>query len=255
MLYKFVIINCIFLLAFQFGVAQRATSVKNISTVNIQDTTHKILPARDDLVVEIRLVTDQMIEKYKIDPDFNYGTDQAKAEDLITKIKNWINQQLSTLARSKTYSTIFDYLYYVLMIVALILIVRGLIRADKRGLLFGKVKSDEIKITELNEDISTLNFDDLISSAMETKNYKLAVRYLYLKSLQLLADQGVIELRANKTNYQYLSEIKNNRISGSFKNAMTIFEWIWYGEFSIDESMMKKSQAEFNELFGLIAPR
>ncbi len=67
------------------------------------------------------------------------------------------------------------------MIVALILIIRGLLKADRRGLLFGKSNSDELKMNELNEDISNLNFDDLISSAIETKNYKLAIRYLYLK--------------------------------------------------------------------------
>ena len=108
---------------------------------------------------------------------------------------------------------------------------------------------------ELNEDISKLNFDDLISSAIETKNYKLAIRYLYLKSLQLLSDHEIIELKENKTNHQYLSEIKNSRISGAFRNAMIIFEWIWYGEFSIDERTMNSSRDEFNELFGLIESR
>ena len=256
MLSKFLIVNLIILVNFQFGYSQRAASAKYIDDINIQDTTQNILPVNDEvLVVDVRLVPVDRIEEYKKDPDFNYNTNISEPDDWITKIKNWINQQLATLVTSEAYSTVFDYIYYALMIIALILIVRGLLKADRRGLLFGKSNSEELKMKELNEDISKLNFDDLIYSAIETKNYKLAIRYLYLKSLQLLSDHEIIELKENKTNYQYLSEIKNRRISRAFHNAMTIFEWIWYGEFSIDERTMNSSRNEFNELFGLIESR
>ena len=139
------------------------------------------------------------------------------------------------------------------MIAALILIVRGLIKADRRGLLFGKINSNEIKIIESEEDISQINFDELISIAIESKQYKLAVRYLFLNSLKLLSEKGLIELKNNKTNYQYLSEIKNNQIADVFRNTTSSFEWIWYGDFPVDENIMKSSQNDFSELFGLIA--
>ena len=71
------------------------------------------------------------------------------------------------------------------------------------------MNTNEIKIIESEDDISQINFDELITSAMEAKQYKLAVRYMFLKSLKLLAEKGQIELRNNKTNYQYLSEIKS----------------------------------------------
>jgi hypothetical protein len=138
------------------------------------------------------------------------------------------------------------------MMLALILIIRGLIKADRRGLLFGKVNSNEIKIIESDEDISQLNFDELISSAIESKDYKLAIRYLFLKSLKLLSEKGLIELRNNKTNYQYLSEIKNNQIADVFRNATSSFEWIWYGDFPVNDAILKSSQNEFNKLFALI---
>ena len=106
---------------------------------------------------------------------------------------------------------------------------------------------------ESEEDISQINFDELIADAAERKDYKLAVRYLFLKSLKLLFEKGLIELRNNKTNHQYFSEIKNNRISNAFQIATSRFEWIWYGDFPVDEKVMKSSQNDFNELFGLIA--
>jgi hypothetical protein len=252
MITKILITGLFVLLTVQVCYSQRATAVKNPYEINNQDTTQKILPATDVLEVEVRLLDENKIDKYKNDPDFKYDSNQPEAEDWITKIKNWINQQLSNIVSSETYSTILDYIYYGLMIIALILIIRGLLKADRRGLIFGKINTQALKTIESQENLSELNFDDLIISAIETKNYKLAIRYLYLKSLHSLANQGFIELRDNKTNYQYLSEIKNSQIAAAFHNTTRLFEWAWYGEFPIDENLLKSSQNKFKELFGLI---
>jgi len=250
---RIIIAGLFILLNVQLSFCQRATSAKYPYYDNYADTTKKILPASDEeLIIDVRLLSDDLLDKYKNDPEFDYDGGPEEADDWITKIKNWINQQLAILRSSKTYSTLLDYLYYALMIAALILIIRGLIKADRRGLLFGKINSNEIKMIESEEDISQINFDELIAAAAERKDYKLAVRYLFLKSLKLLSEKELIELRNNKTNYQYLSEIKNNRISSAFQIATSRFEWIWYGDFPVDEKVMKSSQKDFNELFGLI---
>jgi len=254
MSFRLIAIAVFILLNVQFSFCQRATSAKYPYYDNYADTTKKILPASDEeLIIDVRLLSDDLLDKYKNDPEFNYDGGPEEADDWITKIKNWINQQLAILRSSKTYSTLLDYLYYALMIAALILIIRGLIKADRRGLLFGKINSNEIKMIESEEDISQINFDELIAAAAERKDYKLAVRYLFLKSLKLLSEKELIELRNNKTNYQYLSEIKNNRISSAFQIATSRFEWIWYGDFPVDDNVLKSSQNDFNELFGLIA--
>jgi hypothetical protein len=159
---------------------------------------------------------------------------------------------LIILSSTKAYSTLLDILYYGLMVIAILLIIRGLIKADRRGLLFGKVNSNELHIIESEEDISKINFDELIAKALESKQYKLAVRYLFLKSLKILSEKGLIELKNNKTNYQYLTEIKNNQIADAFQVTTNRFEWIWYGDFPVDEDIIKNSQTDFNKLFALI---
>ena len=243
----------LFILSIDICYCQRAIPT-NIPDSGINpDSTQKILPATEaDLNVNVRLLPDDRIEAYKDDPDFNYENNQPESENLITKIKNWINQQMALLSSSKTYSTIIDILYYGLMFIALILIIRGLIKADRRGLLFGKINAQEIKIVEGEEDINALDFDQLITSAIDSNNYKLAIRYLYLKSLQKLSEKGFINLRNNKTNFQYLSEIKNNQVASLFRNTTSRFEWIWYGNLPVDEIVIKSSMNEFNELFGLL---
>jgi hypothetical protein len=237
----------------QYCFGQSAASAVKTDYFNYSDSTKKILSANEEeFVVDVRILSEDILDKYKNDPAFNYEGGPEEADDWITKIRNWINQQLALLRSSKVYSTILDYLYYGLMIVALILILRGLIKADRRGLLFGKISSNEIKMIESEEDINQINFDELITVAVDRRDYKLAVRYLFLKSLKLLSEKEIIELKKNKTNHQYLSEIKNNRISSAFQIATSRFEWIWYGDFPVDENVMKSSHKDFNELFGLI---
>jgi len=251
----FISMLCIFAIT-QYCFGQSAASAVKTDSLDYSDSIEKILPTTDDeFKVDVRILSDDLLEKFKNDPDFDFDGGPKEADDWITKIKNWINQQLALLRSSKVYSTILDYIYYGLMIAALILILRGLIKADRRGLFFGKISSNEIKMIESEEDINQINFDELITVAVDRRDYKLAVRYLFLKSLKLLSEKEIIELRNNKTNHQYLSEIKNNRISSAFQIATSRFEWIWYGDFPVDENVMKSSHKDFNELFGLITSK
>lgn len=251
--YKMKFIILIIILFTQICFSQKAVVSRFTEETIYADTLKKILPATNgDYKVDIRLVSEDLLVKYKNDPDFNYDNEVKDAEDWITKIRNWINQFIISLMSSETYSTILDYIYYALMVIALLLIIRGLIKGERRGLLFGKIINNEINLSEYKENIDELNFDELIENYIQNKQYKLAVRYLFLKALKLLADKGSIEINKNKTNQQYLSEIKNGNVALAFRKASIGFEWIWYGDFQVDDNLMKSSRNDFNNLFALI---
>jgi hypothetical protein len=214
---------------------------------------HKIFPANSEKFnLELRLPSKNLLNKYKNDADFDYENRLEDKEDWIAKITNWINEQLQSLRYSKTYSTALDIFYYALVVFALIVILWGLLKSERGFLFFRKSINNEIKITEQKEDIEQLNFDELIKAAIESKNYKLAVRYLFLKSLKMLADKEIINLKKDKTNLQYLFEIKNKKLAEAFRNAAYRFEWIWYGNFPIDENLMNVSENDFKKLYELI---
>ncbi len=73
-------------------------------------------------------------------------------------------------------------------------------------------------------------------------------RYLYLKSLKSLANKKTIEWHFDKTNSDYLNEIKDSKLKGLFKRVSYIYDYVWYGEFPIDEVSFNKNKDDFNQL-------
>jgi hypothetical protein len=71
---------------------------------------------------------------------------------------------------------------------------------------------------------------------------------MYLKTLKVLANKAIIEWHFEKTNSDYFNEIKDPQIKLRFKRVSHIYDYIWYGEFSIDEVTYNKNQADFNRL-------
>lgn len=206
---------------------------------------------QDTFTVELRIPSPNILDKYKNNKTFDYSPNPESAESLWDKIINWINRQLFGLQRSKAYSDTIDYLLYGLMIAALIIIIIGLFKSEIRGFFYGAQKQQKIRFAEYEEDIHNINFDELIAQAVENKEYKIAIRYMFLKSLKILSDKNIINLQINKTNYDYNSEIKENQISELFSRAAFSFELAWYGNFPVKEEQYKSSANVFNNLYNL----
>jgi hypothetical protein len=100
---------------------------------------------------------------------------------------------------------------------------------------------------EVEEEIITneSDFDALIRQALQSGNYRQAVRYQYLRTLHLLAAKNLLELAQDKTNFQYVSEITNRNQQQAFASLTLNYEYVWYGEFEIDKNIYQKIENDF----------
>jgi hypothetical protein len=94
---------------------------------------------------------------------------------------------------------------------------------------------------------SESNFETLIKQAVQTGNYRLAVRYQYLQTLHKLADKNLVELAADKTNYQYVREITNQNYQQEFAALTLNYEYVWYGGFDIDIIIYRRMETGFSQ--------
>jgi hypothetical protein len=104
-----------------------------------------------------------------------------------------------------------------------------------------------IPYSEYFEDIHQINFDEEIENAVSKHNYRFAVRLLYLKCLKQLSDAGLIAWQIDKTNSAYIDELANENQRSAFKMLTHQFEYVWYGEFLIDEPIYKNINMSFND--------
>jgi len=98
------------------------------------------------------------------------------------------------------------------------------------------------KKTELNADesedaplelVEISKYDSLITDAEHASNFNLATRYLFLKTLKLLSDRELIHFSPDKTNHEYLLEMKSNHYYTEFESLTRSYEYAWYGKILI----------------------
>ena len=97
--------------------------------------------------------------------------------------------------------------------------------------------------TSVDENANDL--DSLLRNAIKNGNYRLAVRYLYLQSLELLAERKFIEINSNKTNYEYVNELRKHRFANDFASLTLQYEYVWYGEYPVGISLFEQIQDGF----------
>jgi Domain of unknown function (DUF4129) len=130
--------------------------------------------------------------------------------------------------------------FFVLFIIYRLFLAEGVFRRETRSSKQVSPAVEEEVIT--NES----DFNALISQALRNSNYRQAVRYHYLKTLHNLAAKELIELSPDKTNYQYVREIKKPLLQNEFASLTLNYEYVWYGEFAIEENTYRKIENYFS---------
>ncbi len=110
-----------------------------------------------------------------------------------------------------------------------------------------------LDFSEFTEDINTIDFDKMIEEAVKSGMYRRAVRLYYLKALKQLSDRSQILWEINKTNRDYLYELKSPQLRSGFEDITYVYEYVWYGNVEIDAEKFSKVRSTFNQFSNLAA--
>lgn len=186
--------------------------------------------------------------------DFNYNINDTGGinllQQLLRKFFNWLSDIFGFDIEFIDYKTLEIIIYGLLAVGALYLLIRFLIE-NPISTVFKNEETTIEGFSFIEENITEIDFDKLISQAVNSGNYRLATRYLYLKSLKALAKNKVIDWHYDKTNSDYLNEIKTDNAKQLFKRASYVYDYIWYGEFPVDEQLYQKNISNFIHLQNL----
>ena len=212
-----------------------------------RDTTVYAAP-NDRMPVVVRSVDAAKLRDIRADRAYSYGNDAPEAASPWDQFWAWFWYKVGELLRTRAYRNVGQ---YVLLVGIAALVVWLLYKAEVLANLFpGRARQRGLDYQTLDENIHQINFSDRINEAIESKNYRMAVRLLYLQTLKNLADSGLIRWQPDKTNRQYAHELTGNPKRLGFEQLTTQFEYTWYGDFPVDEarfSTMRQQFKRFNE--------
>lgn len=147
--------------------------------------------------------------------------------------------------------TIIKIVILLLVTGAVTIVIIGLVRGNLGG-FFGRKNKNTTNEESLAENILHVNFADLVATTENEQNYRLAVRYYYLWLLQRLSNKELIKWHTEKTNSDYYYELKDGNIRAEFKYLSYIYDYIWYGEFDIDNTSYTKAKDAFRKTLNTI---
>ncbi len=134
---------------------------------------------------------------------------------------------------------------WAIIIVIFISAVVYFLLSDKISLFTKKAISESDDEIDPEENLSAVNYDRLLAKYTEEKNYRLAVRVLYLQLLKRLSDDGLILFQPQLTNTHYLRQLYQSPLYNIFFTVTRHYEHVWYGEFSITEPVFEKIKSDF----------
>ena len=193
----------------------------------------------------IRVVDAGKLRDIQGDRAYQYGTDVPPTASAWDRFMAWFWNKVREILRTKAYRNVGQ---YVLVVAIAGLVIWLLYKADMLANIFPKrAKDTGLGYETLDENIYQIDFDDRVARAVEDRNYRLAVRLLYLQTLKNLADSGLIRWQPNKTNRQYAYELTGNPKRLRFEQLTTQFEYAWYGDFPVDENRFGTIRSQFKQ--------
>lgn len=111
----------------------------------------------------------------------------------------------------------------------------------------------EITLDNLEAYLHETDLDRFLREALDGQHYALAIRLYYLQTIKALSQVGAIQWSMEKTNRDYLREMRAHRLLQPFQAVTGAYERVWYGNAPLDQSGFARLQPEFTSLLKSIA--
>ena len=110
----------------------------------------------------------------------------------------------------------------------------------------------EITLANLDDYIHETDLDRFLREALAASNWPLAVRLYFLQTIKQLSEKKDIVWSKEKTNRDYLREMRGHPLGAQFRDATRQYERVWYGNQPITAEEFARLEPEFKVLLGEI---
>ena len=175
------------------------------------------------------------MQSFREDTAFDYEQRAVNQTSLWDYILRWIIEKLLGQDVSSGTLSVLKWVLGLLFVLLLGWVIwRVLVN---RHAIFRRGEKPSLPALELNvvdQDEDTVA--RMLQQAEQEGAYPLAVRLRFSILLHQMDQNGLITWRANKPNRHYIEEVANPEHRGQFAALCRIFEYVSYGEFSVNDT-------------------
>jgi Domain of unknown function (DUF4129) len=184
------------------------------------------------------------VRSFRSQKDFAY----IKTLDSLLKKRQELfleQEQKQTNTKRVNVFPAIEILLWALLIAALLFVLYRVFLSD-RGLFASPLRNKKMQLEEeqLTDDVY---LEQQLQLAIKERNYRLGIRFLYLQSLNKLAEREWLQLSPDKTNYQYVRELARPQLKNTFARITLHYEYAWYGDFVIEKHVFEPIRKEFEQ--------
>ncbi len=170
------------------------------------------------------------------------------------RFKEWLGNILQNIFNFSSKHTSAVVVVFILRIVAILvvgfvvyLIAKAIL--NKQGQwIFGKNSNKKVFYdSDIEKQLFVTDFEKLIIETVVSGQNRLSIRYYYLWLLKKMSEKNLIQWDIEKTNSDYLYEIKNETEKENFAYLSYLYNYIWYGEFELDQTTFDKAKTAFEK--------
>jgi hypothetical protein len=216
----------------------------------VPDTTRTTVGA-DSSDVAVRTPPASALAAFRGDPQYNYRRGWSD------EVTGWWEQALRWLVETflvpvfgaEHSGTVLRLILYAGIFVVLVAGFYQLAQMSPRRVLSDQEEGgDDLSAEVIRSETHDVDFDARIEAAVQAENYRRAVRLLYLQALRRLSRAGLVDVRPEKTNVDYRSDLDGTPYADPFADATRIFEYVWYGHVDVTARTFDRIRSRFASL-------
>ena len=180
----------------------------------------------------------QALDRILARPEFQWPPKQpSPLEEWWYELQRRFLEFVVNLVPAEVISVLVPLLSYVLPGLGALALILVLVYA-MRGLLADFVADKEADAENgKDKDLTAAMALKRAQTLSDEGDYRAAVRYLYLSTLLLLEERGLLRYDRSLTNREYLRSIAHKpELAAIFRDVIEVFDRVWYGYRPLDES-------------------
>jgi hypothetical protein len=193
----------------------------------------------------------------KVAEDYDYSNEYVQPQEK-HKPKEKENKKLPKLDEkpfefSQEFVNILKYSLFAVVILLLVYIGYILIR---NGNFWNNYKIDKPKvytIENIEENLEEADIVSFLDEALLKNDFRLAIRLMYLNILKEMSIRNLIQWKKDKTNGDYLYELRKTALYNDFRKCTLAYEFIWFNNLeAFDLDKFNSVKPDFDSLLSLV---